>query len=159
MDTVCESGLSALDLKALKSADRVAFFLYNGQSSIVGTKDVKNAGPYDDRDKRYTILTDTEMRDYDDKGHNRLLAGYRCFALVHGDQYDECWRTTVESLRVGDTLKLVWLSDGNQNTAKAGLHLDILRLSIKRENGKKLAFHVKNAICPDNTARMIRYTG
>lgn len=155
------SGLTKLDIQALKQASRVAFHLSKGQSSIVGIKEVANPGPYDERDRRHEILCKTEMRDYRHgaygNGERTPLESYSCFELVHGGQYDECWRTVVDSLRVGDELKLQWVADGgNQYTKEVGLHLDMLRLMARRANGKWLAWLIDVSICPNNSARMIR---
>lgn len=160
------NGLTALDIKALRTADRVSFHHLHGDphGSIVATKRVNNAGPFEDRerDHRMTCCVTFSGR-FEDSRVDRHNCD--CFAMVYA--YSEVWQTIAAFLRTGDEILLEWYADGQcngycekaivQDGPGAGmrLHADVLYLKVMRK-GKRYSFYLDASICPNNTARMIR---
>lgn len=155
--------LTKTDLQAFKQADRVAFHWRDGQGSIVCAKRVKNAGPWNDQESRHTISVSDTM--FFGCPHGKPNS---CFALEH-NACGETFQTIAGFLREGDELVLLWFADGERNdylrrsrcdqspnNSGMELHADSLTLRIKRKD-KRYAFRIAVSICPDNSARMIRF--
>ena len=154
--TMIATGLSKLDVKALREAEDLCFYNTDGKCEIVGRRKVEGK-PYE-TEARYLITVQGRMTDY---GHERYssqsLDKYRCFAMVTNYRYSPSEiDTIVRQLREGDELTLDWIADGGNGYVKdAGLHEDFLYLLVKRGE-KTMRYHVQSNICPENTARMIR---
>ncbi len=167
MTTTTETvvGLTSLDLKALRQADTVSFHHHNGQSSIRASKRIRNPGPFDAPEKDYEFNVYAEFYGKHVNGFSAETAA--CFAMEHGCNYSEEWRTIVSFLKSGDVLSLVWSADAGSNNYLENsrvveghgkgerLYADRLYLGIKRGD-KQFKFFLQSQICPDNTARMIK---
>lgn len=164
-ETLTDAGLTAMDLKAIKLADRISFHSVDGKSWICCTKELRNVGPFDDRTRDYKIETTSTFNK--NKPENP-----RCFEMLYSGQWNEEWATIRAFLRKGDVLSLHWDQDGHRNgyTKRARitehdehgspglgmeLHVDTLYLKIKRAY-KRYSFLLEVSICPDNSARMIQ---
>jgi len=160
VETTVELGtLTKTDVAALKQADHVCFDRErNGDSGLRCIKELKKAGPYEDRERTYEIACTSVLRG----GEGTVSQAAQCFELEY------VWRSgesvigsIISLLRVGDVIQLEWLADNSNGYLREALtngrklYRDELYLRIKR-NGKYLRFHVATSICPDNTARMIR---
>lgn len=158
-ENTTKAGISKMDLKALREADRVCFFHQEGKGLIRAVKTVKDKGPYDDRERTYEISTESRVRVYkSDLGSREMQDAARCFAMVYSWQPSE-WATIASLLKEGDVLILEWVgTDNNGYLDRQGekLHHDRLRLLVKREGKRDMLFHVDDSICADNTARMVR---
>lgn len=160
-----ETGLSLLDIKALKQADRWCFDYRHGESFIRCVKEVTNPGPFDDRDKEYRIPCEVSFCGLCRNDADGVMPR-NCFSMTYNFQH------SIESngmlavlllLRKGDTLRLHWTCDNSNgylaDVAKHGerLYRDELAVVIRR-NGKSLcAVHIDTSLCPNNSARMIRF--
>lgn len=66
-------------------------------------------------------------------------------------------KTFLSSLKVGDTLEMLWKADNNNQYIEAAkLHHDFLSVMVTSKNGKKTEYHIGDSICPQNSARMIK---
>ncbi len=182
--TTMTAGLSAQDVKALRQADTVCFYYDNTRgvvvSQAVGCKRVKNAGPYEERERRHEVNVRGVVSG---TGVSYGAEGYRCFQMIHCAQSSETWRTVVSCLKAGDVLTLRWSADGYRNgyverarVAEArrdgdpaglgeALHADALYLEVERRSPetarkasrpRKLVFLLDVSVCVDNSARMVR---
>ena len=153
--------LTKRDLQALRAADSVSFYVTDRSASIVCTKRVRNPGPFDDSDKRYSIgPVDYAIHAYSGDGASGNVDA-TCFAWVSTAQMDPEWRTVVASLRVSDAVSLAWVANNDSEvTRNAGLHSDFVRLVARRltRSGKGREYHwrVDSQTGPNNSARMIR---
>lgn len=104
-----ENKLSKLNIKALKSAERVVFQYRNGSSYIL---------TIDKDDKYHRIDCGTRISNYREELGNVKAADY-CNLHV---RYDHAYKTIVESLKEGDELTLYWVANNNnQHLDRAGL--------------------------------------
>ena len=149
-------GLTVLDLKALREANRVAFD--HNQDGTGGIRAIKELTEPWERERTYEIRTESTVRSYRD-GHSSNDR-YRCFSLEHSGQHSPRWRTIVSLLRRGDVLALRWSEDAGTCPAleERGMHGDCLDLEVKRGD-KTLTFYIDDRVGPDNTARMVRWVG
>lgn len=164
-DAITTTGLSAMDIKAMRQADHVSFHYHGGQSTIVCTKKVAKAGPFDDQERKYQILCDTEFRCHreDDNGWYDDRKPTGCFEMVYCYE-SSYFRPVLLLVKPGDELRLCW-SANNANgymrrcsTPEDGrVYRDDLSVVIKR--GGKVLCHVlvDVSLCPNNSARMIRF--
>lgn len=164
-----KTGLDAVQIAALRKADRVAFFHRatpdaSGETSYVEA--IKRAlvdarDPFA-RDAVIIIPCDWRLMDYTRDADSKIPYGsdaFKAFEMIHGAQYDDAWKTTASLLRVGDALTLLWsrgafTTEGMQN-ASPKFYGDTLHLRVTRGE-KVLTFHIDTSICEDNCARMIR---
>jgi hypothetical protein len=67
-------------------------------------------------------------------------------------------RSIMLSLKAGDELSFAFHPDShsNQYTKDAGLHADVLYLTVRRKDKKVAVWTFDSTICPDNSARMCR---
>lgn len=161
MDTVKRGapGIEAADLRALRNADRISLSFTDGAYAIRAVRDrEKTANGFE---QAVVISCDGKVVDYS----KATLFGstdndYRyCSEAILTPSEDEVWQTAVGFIKPGDVLSLNWTASCNGWTEDHGLHIDHLRLRIKRQNGDKIkryAFLLRTQVCPDNTARMIR---
>lgn len=159
--------VSSADIRAMKNADYVQFITSkDGGSRIRANVDSDNSPtgfheyrefPVDGKVYSYTTyLNDTEKRDATDVDGRE---GYVSLRKTNNNLQALC-----TLIKTGDKIELDWSADGrcNQYAAKAGLHVDTLRLRIMRYRKASDSFeqyvelHMDQSICPDNTARMIR---
>jgi hypothetical protein len=158
---VAKTGITKLDVKALKDAHRVSFHFVDGKTTIRGSKKTKKTGPYEEREKQYDIESESTFSG---------IGGWKphgCFAML-STTHDTEWQTVVSFIKTGDEISLHWTANSNgyldNSSVKEGHHAagerlyrDELRLLIKRErSNKRYAFLIEVSICPDNSARMIR---
>lgn len=164
--------LTADDVKALRAADSVTFFYKpnaDRAGEIVCRKTVRNADPFGERERRWTVTTGSEFRGKHAGGAPIGPDTATCCESVTSAQYDEVWQTVAAMLKAGDELSLRWGADGFRNgylesavirpgehCAGESLHVDSLEIVIRR-NGKTLVFLLDVSVCPNNTARMVRY--
>lgn len=151
--------LTKQDITALRTADRVSFHHNAGKGSVIrGTKEVKNAGPWEERERTYEIACEGSVRVYKDGDVTARNA--QCFAMNHSGQFSDTWQTVVSAMRPGDVVLLEWVGSDNNGYLNGvqgqPLYHDRLYLLIRREGKRPLKFHVEDSICPNNTARMIR---
>lgn len=146
--------LTADDLKALRMADASVCFFTDGteESYIRCSKKVKG-DPYR-QEMDYQIQADGFINYYG--SGSGTMKGRKAFGMVSCPKYDAVWQTVCAMLRVGDELTLKWTqSNNNQYVDDANLHVDDLRLCVKRGD-KMYEFFIEYSICPDNSARMIK---
>ena len=171
MSVVAESvGLSSLDVKAMKQADRVCFD--HGRSTekrgkIRCIREVRNPGPFDDRDKTYAISVESSVFAYDPKDDGRgrhVCDSVNCFELLHSVSPDSSvWTAVCALVRPGDVLRLHWVADSCNGymkdvnrAASQILHYDTLSLQVKRGDAVIYTLPIAASHCPNNSARMIR---
>jgi hypothetical protein len=157
MSTVTEfHTLTAEDVKALKGATMVAFgHMRDGEHKLRAILE-KRDGVYETRGE-LCIPASSRITKYSD-AHEYNSA----FALIQSAQFNEEWRTAVKSLRVGDVLSMEWRANSNGYVKDAGLNLDELVLHVFRQDKSEHRLRVGTyllvvSVCPDNSARMIRY--
>jgi hypothetical protein len=64
----------------------------------------------------------------------------------------------LKSLRAGDEIAFLFWPDAHSNgyVAAAGLHADLLQLSVYRKGKRIATWNVTTSLCADNSARMCR---
>lgn len=158
------------ELKALKSADTICFDFIDGQSQIRAIQHSKNSS--DGFEQTIIIPCNSRLRCHDGYNHETYKTE-RQYKIVRGyvhetngpfaNELATIWRI----LKAGNVITLHWrASGGNGYTGKARgefgqrLHHDQLGLEIKHETprGKVVlsSFNVRDSICPNNSARMIK---
>lgn len=163
LDATEKTGLDALQLAALRKADRVAFFhrdkpdATNQTSYVEAIKEALKDDPFH-REAYVIIPCEFRLTDYT-RGEKIPYGSdaFNAFEMVYS--YNDAWKTTVSLLRVGDKLTLHW-ARGAWNTermenATPAFYGDTLHLIVTRGE-KVLTFHVDTSICEDNSARMVR---
>lgn len=155
--------LTRIDVQALRQCDRICFHHDHDGSRIVAIKEIKKAGPFEDRERQHTISCHGQVRPY----RASSVDGARCFSMLHSGRFNEEWMTIVGFVRAGDELRLDWSPDGMTNgyveksrvVEGCGeglqLHADVLYLKVIRGK-KRFSFMVDVEICVDNSARMIK---
>ena len=166
LDATQTTGLDAIQLAALRKADRVAFFhrdkpdATNETSYINAIKENKPSAsnPFAPRETGIIIPVEFRLTDYT-RG-TKIPYGsdaFNAFEMVYS--YNDAWSTVTSLLRVGDKLCLHWTRGGftTERMEQATPHFygDTLYLLVTRGE-KVLTFHVDTSICEDNSARMIR---
>lgn len=142
-------GLTSLDLKALRDADKVVFKRRrDGTAFIRCIKEVNRRSPWEDNERVHEIPVRAEVRN--------ARSDVEAFQMLYG-RHDEEWQTIASLLRAGDQLELEFWADSHTNgyCEEANLHADSLRLHVRRGE-KRLVFLLSVAVCADNLARMIR---
>jgi hypothetical protein len=161
-------GLDAIQLAALRKADRVSFFHRakpdaTGETSyICATKENKPSGndPFP-RESVVIIPCECRLVDYSNAAIPFDSTDWSGFAMIHAAQFDDAWKTTTSLLNARDKLTLKW-SRGAWTTermenATPKFYGDVLELCVARGGKtKSLTFHVETSICENNSARMIR---
>lgn len=165
-DTLMETGLSSLDIKAMKQADRWCFGYHAGESFIRCIKEVPNPGPFDERDREYRIPCEVSFCGL---SRNDADGGMpvRCFSMTYNYSH------SIESngmlavlllVRLGDTLRLHWTCDNSNGYLRDAscrgerLYRDELSVVIRRKGKSLCAVHVDTSLCPNNSARMMRFS-
>lgn len=160
MATLEVKPIDAVQLSAMRKADRICFVHRDGQSYIRCIKENKptDRNPFA-QDVEIIIPCETRFVSYE-KGENYFhTPDFTAFEMLHHPQFDDGdWLTTATFLKVGDVLKLKWCR-GAMNTQGAndiGWCGDYLKLQVTRGD-KKFSFHVDQCFVPrHSTARMIR---
>jgi hypothetical protein len=162
------TGLTAIDLAALRKADSVCFFHRkvpdaSGETSYIDA--IKRAkvcarDPFA-RDVSHVIACPYRLREYtsgDDKipYNSEEWSG---FESISSAQWSEEWKTVVSLLRVGDRLTLhwqrgAWTTESMAN-ASPKFYGDSLSIIVERAKAT-LEFHVRMSVCENNSARMVR---
>src|ERR1043166_8771713 len=88
------------------------------------------------------------------------------FVMIHTPEFDDVWQTIAKLFRAGDEVELEFSADGNSNgyvkAAKANqvnadtaericydrLHVDTLKLHIRREGKRALSLKGAEQLCP-----------
>jgi hypothetical protein len=168
--------LDAIQVAALRKADRVAFFHRDKPDATGFTsyiEAIKSPSPTENDPfaKEAYVFIPCEFRVTDYTRGEKIPYGsdaFNAFEMVYS--YNDEWKTTASLLRAGDKLCLHW-QRGGWNTeamenATPKFYGDKLCLLVTRgdsaelgkygKNAKVLTFHVDTSICEDNSARMIR---
>jgi hypothetical protein len=150
--------LSAIQVAALRKADRVAFIHHGQDSMIRAVKDIPatEAQPF-----AADAVNEIEVGSrWDDYGSPHLsawdVAEYRGFEMVY-NWTESVWRTIAGLLKKGDLLSLEWRRDAATTEAlkAVGMHGDELRLIVTRPGHKPMIFLLSSKVCADSMARMI----
>lgn len=169
MVAAIECVVSKQDIRAMKQADRVCFdhrHADGGVGQIRCIKVIRNPGPFDDRDKTYTIPCESRVVAYSlgDDGLEHVSDRVTCFEMFHSTGADYYpWTAVCALVREGDTLRLKWVADScngymkeaNKTSAQV-IHHDTLTLQIVRDGSVIYSLPLASGHCPNNSARMIR---
>jgi len=172
-DTITTPTLTADDLAAIRMARSVAFHYHEGEfymrahletgygkPAVFTAKqqllfpDIWSGNDWRARkmevSQQYSGITNYSAEYTSDK--SAVVSAY-----ASGHSYDPTWDTVKSLLKVGDIIGIRFIADNNNETIKrADLHADEMHLIVVR-GGKRLTFHIDNVICPNNTARMVRF--
>ena len=166
LETTATTGLTALDLKAIRMAERICFYHHGnsrtGRGEIMLRKDVEQTrrNPFTSKTEDYTIDNlQSTVTDYQDD--TPTDSDYSCFGSTteYEHSYSSVWRTIAKFIATGDDLQLRWVADNSQLTRECGLHVDSLYLVVKRYKGDKFTtypFLIETLVSRNNTARMVR---
>jgi hypothetical protein len=166
--------LTKLDIKALKHSTSICFDWNDNTSQIRANRDAAHSET--GFDQTHFIPCDVEFEIYSEKPgmlYSHVTEKPRhCFGWVSSPEFDYAWMTILESLRENDSIRLKWVSCGNNylygatTTVKDDnggyiaqgekLYHDRLDVVVLRANGKKSLYHLEDSTCPDNSARMIK---
>jgi hypothetical protein len=170
--------LSADDITALRMADSITFHHGPPNARYVATcVRAHLSGGFSDEPRIWTAREQRLFPSGDTGGgRDRLrevtperstVTGYdwpagtfpdaQAFHMMHSITPE--WATIASLLRAGDTLRVSWRADNNnENHTGAGFHQDELRLSVHR-GARVMNFLITKSVGPDNSARMIRREG
>jgi hypothetical protein len=174
MDTIetteTETALDAIQIAALRKANRVCFFHRanmkpdaSGFASYISAVKENRPSAKDPFGlaAEISIPCKSTLRDYS-SGEQKvgyLSEAWSGFDMIHVAQSEEVWQTTASLLRPGDKLTLDWWRGGFTTEAmqNASPHFygDSLHLQVRRGE-KVLTFHISTRVGEDNTARMVR---
>ena len=152
MATRTVPGLTADDVKALRSATMVAFDHKRDNEHQLRAIIEQRNGAFETRGE-LPIPAHSHIETYGDNDYDRYHSGY---ALIQSAQFNDQWRTVAKTLRAGDTVSMEWRANSNGYTRDAGLYLDELVVHVYRDSKRVGSYMLVVSICPDNTARMIR---
>jgi hypothetical protein len=150
------------DIRALGECDRATFHVYEDNSCICLHKEMEKRGPFEPKEREYRIDLRSRVADYDDQSEPAYDRDrvYSCFASVGNYRSSPSGVAALaEFLKPGDLMFLEWVATGNDYTKQHGVHMDYLRVIVRREKRGKsrdYEFHLETSVGPDNTARMIR---
>ena len=157
--------LDAIQIAALRKADRVAFFHRDkpdatGETSYIEAIKSPSRTEKEPFAKEVYVIIPCEFMLTDYTRGNKIPYGsdaFNGFEMVYS--YSDEWKTTASLLRAGDKLSLHWQRSGwnteAMENATPKFYGDKLCLLVARGE-KVLTFHVDTSICEDNSARMIR---
>lgn len=147
--------VTAQHVRALKHADSIVFRHYEGQTTVEAHRDGAHTSTgFADV---VTIYAESTVTDYGRETSWQPADAYTCFHMEHASQFAPVAATLVGRIAAGDTLRLEWIRDNNNDlTRAAGLHVDELRIVITKKNGKRETYTVDVQVSLDNSARMIR---
>lgn len=152
-------GVSAADLRALRSASTISFSYMNGRHQITATKDRLRTA--DGFDASVVIPCNGEAISYTGWSFpfGSTDTNYTvCSDVITDPDQNDVWQTAMRFMKPGDVLSLVWTASGNGYTSGAGLCMDSLHLVIERKRDKveRYTFLMAVRVCEDNTAHMMR---
>jgi hypothetical protein len=163
------TGIDALQLAALRKADKVCFFHRSkpdatGETSYIDCGKRHKPSPIDPfaPDETHVIIpVDFRLREYT-RGDDKIpfdCETWNAFEWIGYAQSHEEWRTIVSLLRVGDKLTLFWQRGAwtteSMINASPAFYGDSLSLIVDRAKAT-LQFHIDMSVCENNSARMIR---
>ena len=166
--TETKTGLDAIQLAALRKANRVCFYHraapdasgFVSYIACVKTTDRTKLNPFEG-ETTLCFPVDYRLREYT-KGDDRIAYDshtWNAFEMIHSAQSTEEWRTIVSLLRVGDKLTLQWERGGwtteAMQHASPAFYGDRLSLIVERAKAT-LHFHIHTQISENNSARMVR---
>lgn len=150
--------LTATDIKAIRHCDRLSVYSGRNGTALRAIKELKQSGPFEDREREYTIHCEARLDAYDYDGNaDHELDGRACHELLYN--YRHCANvvdTLGRVLRAGDVISLRWIASSNGYVKDAGLCWDHVELHVKRGDSI-LCFHLADSVCRNNTARMIKF--
>ena len=165
------TGITAVELAALRKADAVSFHLRDGNCYLVASKETEStpADPFAPPRRSVTITAESQVTDYTPLHWTRtyfsdsqyksgkLPAGTQCFAMLHSAQYLPEWRTIASLLKVGDAIRLVWLCNAWRSPANEarGTVGDRMNVEVRR-SGKVLTFRLLDYVGDNCSARMVK---
>ena len=163
------TGLDAIQLAALRKADKVCFFHRpkpdaSGETSYIDCGKKNKRSPIDPfaPDETHVIIpVDCRLREYT-RGDDKIpfdSDAWNAFEWIGFAQSHEEWLTIVSLLRVGDKLTLhwqrgAWTTESMKNASPA-FYGDSVSLIVERAKAT-LQFHIDMSVCENNSARMIR---
>jgi hypothetical protein len=157
--------LTADDIAALKTADRVCFYLTEGRFYIRAILEhgfAESPRIFSAREQRLFPMADRSDREREIDvtgsvyGYDQVYETNkaRAFDMIHG-RGNALWHTAVSLMTVGAGLSLQWCGgNDSENLREAGLHKDELQIKIKGKRTHTLA--ISTSVCADNSARMVR---
>jgi len=124
-------GITKMDIKALRQADRVVFDI----NEIIAIKELEN-DPFDS-ERKYAVPVKYNVETY---GKNiKIRKAFHWLAWAKGNAV---WQTITKLLRAGDEITLNWCKGWGDNELlkDAGLTEDALYLHIRRKGQVKYSF-------------------
>jgi len=180
-NTNVNTGLTKLDISAMRKADDNVCFFYNEDQNtderkqhkfaetggtIVLHKTNKSYGKsaFEERTTAHEIAVKTHFVGYKNSdGETLKNRAKKCFAmLIYPNSCDSLWNIVSKVAKVGDQLTLEWIANNDNNYIRdtannVKLNVDHLYLIIKRKGKTYGRFLLNTSICPNNSARMIQY--
>ena len=135
-------GLTKMDLKALKRADSIAFFM----NEIQAIKEIEN-DPFE-TERKYSIPVQFET--------DAKIT--KAFHMINWAKGDAAWQTIVSLLRTGDEIILSWKKGWGDNKLleDAGMTEDALYLRVRRKGKIKYTFLVDTQTGRATNGGMVR---
>lgn len=161
-NTIAIGTLTATDIKALRTADRVSCHKHGLESWMKASKDIEKPGPFDDKTRYHQIACTSNVRIYSQDGGrwNGHKGKVKCFDMLYS--YNDVWETVVGLLKAGDVISLDWCGANNNpnlndSRTQEGrrLYKDDLYLVVRRGE-KRMTFMLTSSVGPDNSARPIQ---
>lgn len=166
------------DIKALRNCDRVSFYfirniqnkktLYHSYISATFVHKIKGINGELEKTEYIDIPAFDRIHTYNGINSESVKA---CFCMNHFGQGSQ-WQAIAAFLRVGDMLEIEWLvdnasgyisksvyTDESRYVSNQQLHKDDCKLTVIRGQAskkKRYTFLIESAVCPNNTARMVK---
>jgi len=163
MSTVSDvNTLSKMDVQAIRQCDKICLFHENGVGQVKLIKELKDYGPFDEREKSYMIDVSSRVHKWDDSIKHNVTASATCHELIYNwSASPSTWDAVQAICREGDELRLEWQADAvngyfREAASRTPIHYDTLDLLIYRKGTYIASVRLSDSHCPDNTARMIR---
>jgi hypothetical protein len=156
MNETATAGITANDVKAMRTCDSVCFYHADGKGAVSAVK--RGKAPWYEESRHDVPCQASSLTVYGtDRTHDP--SAVKCFALVSFAREKDTWQTVAGLLRAGDVLELSWVGANNSECLKrANLFADELYLVVVRGK-RRMTFNISYQVCPDNTARMVRPRG
>jgi len=157
MTTDTDTGLTAIELAAMRQADDLCFIHRGGRSYIRAVKRMRPSErqPFA-QDVTLEIACDTRWTDYTrDAGQCYPVPDFDAFEML-GVYSEGALATTLAMLRKGDRLALRWVrGNSNGHMKDIGWRQDMLELHVTRGD-RRLVFHLADSIGPSDAAHIVR---
>ena len=142
-----EKGITKMDMKALRQADRIVFNI----NKIIAIKEIKNDPFVDERE--YEIPAEYNVETY---GKNIKIR--KAFHWIGWAKGNAVWQTITKLLRAGDEITLNWCKGWGDNELlkNAGLTEDALYIHIRRKGQAKYSFLIGTQIVRKEDGGMIQ---